>query len=178
MKKTLFLLGLSSATLLFWAQVSQAQTPSCLKATYAGEPVRGVISWDPYQVDPNDCIDTTHAPAGTSHSVDTSGLEPGVSVTYQSAVPVTSVRIEVYDDSTCPLKRVFPNLSTLSGTTSGNFSLTFARDSGYPNLIGMAQVMVIIEDSNGDIGGFMIYQYCRGGGGYQSKATFSNHSRK
>jgi hypothetical protein len=163
MKKSISLLGLSAISLLLWAQPTQAQTPSCIKASYAGEPVPGVISWNPYQVDPNNCIDTSHATAGTSHSVDTSGLEPGVAISYQSAVQVTTVSVQVIDDGSCHLLRTVPsNLGNLSGTTSGNFSLIFARSSGYPGLIGMAQILVTIEDANGDAGVFMVYQYCRG----------------
>jgi hypothetical protein len=160
MKKPLTLLTLSAAALLFLAQASRAQTPSCIKASYAGEPVEGVISWSPYQVDPNKCIDSAHAPAGTSHSVDTSGLEPGVSVSFQATAPLTSVQVQVIDDATCPLQRIWPSLSTFTGKKSGTFSLTFARRSGIPNFIGMAQVFVSMQDTTGNSTGFTIYQYC------------------
>ena len=162
MKKSLTLLALSAASLLFLAQASHAQTPSCIKASYAGEPVEGVVSWSPYQVDPNKCIDYAHAPAGTSHSVDTSGLEPGVTVSFQATAPLTSVQAQVLDDGTCRLLRIWPSLSTFTGKKTGSFSLTFARSSGYTDLIGMAQVLITMQDNTGNSTGFVIYQYCRG----------------
>jgi hypothetical protein len=165
MKNQLALLGLTAMVLFFSVQAAEAQTQSCIKSSYDGEPVQGVISFNPYQVDPNNCIDSPHAPAGTAHSVDTSGDGPGVSVSFESAVPVSSITIDV-NDGGCPLLRTFPsNLGSLSGRTSGTFSLTFASNSGVPNFIGMSQVNVTIIDANGNAGGYALYHYCRAPGG-------------
>jgi hypothetical protein len=164
MKNHLTLLALTAVVFFFPAGTSRAQTQSCIKSSYDGEPVQGVVSFNPYQVDPNNCIDSTHA-IGTAHSVDTSGLEPGVSVSFESAVPVSSVTIDV-NDGGCPLLRTFPsNLGTLSGKTSGFFSLTFARNSGVANFTGMSQVNVTIIDANSNSGVYTLYHYCSAPGG-------------
>jgi hypothetical protein len=164
MKNHLTMLGLTAMMLFFSVQAAQAQTPSCIKSSYEGEPVQGVTSFNPYQVDPNNCIDSTHA-IGTAHSVDTSGDGAGVSVSFESAVPVSSVTIDV-NSGGCPLRRTFPSdLGSLSGKTSGFFSLTFASNSGVPNFIGMSQVNVTIIDANGNSGVFTLYHYCRAPGG-------------
>jgi hypothetical protein len=143
-------------------------TGSCIRAWFDGSPVLGVRSFQPLQLDPENCLDSTHV-VGTIEPIDTSGTNIGVNVQFSSAAPIDTVQLVSVDNGPgCKLRSMSPpDFTVFRGQLARSLGFSYPRNSGIPNFISISSVNLGLRDAYGATAGLNPVHYCPAPGNTQ-----------